>query len=416
MPTPTPSVPIIDFTKEIPKIAVLLKDIKANWHSWISDIQKQAIVFGFDGFIDDIMSVVEVRRSLTDVDTVKTMAEWAQKVQKTAGSSIGFETVPKERRTGGFVSNTAQALASIITPIMDFTLIGNFGYPTPLPIFTEHFKTNLACNLISLGEPGTTLALEFNDGKVMLTNFRPIHEITMDLILKHFNKDELILLLDSASLFGLGYWSITPEASAIFRYLSKNIFPALTHPLEVFLDLADIRKRSKEDIQDLLTIINAFPITIRTTLSLNDREAVSLIRALDLSSKITADIDTISSKEDYLQILQILRQQLPITRLIIHTPNIALIAVEEMIVIMPNAFTSTPKFTVAAGDTFNAGVCLGILTGCSVEEILLLGNILTSYFIRTGIRGNFGQIEAFSTNFINYLTQDLPDISSILEE
>jgi fructose-1-phosphate kinase PfkB-like protein len=78
--------------------------------------------------------------------------------------------------------------------------------------------------------------------------------------------------------------------------------------------------------------------------------------------------------------------------------------------IVPNAYTAHPNFTVAAGDTFNAGICLGIIAKCSSVEMLLIASSLTSYFIRSGKRGSALDIIQFLQHYQDYLIKDNPSI------
>jgi sugar/nucleoside kinase (ribokinase family) len=41
----------------------------------------------------------------------------------------------------------------------------------------------------------------------------------------------------------------------------------------------------------------------------------------------------------------------------------------------------SPRWT-AAGDRFNAGYCLGLLTGGSAEDCLILGSAVSGFFVR----------------------------------
>ncbi|MBL0870447.1 MAG: carbohydrate kinase family protein, partial [Phycisphaerales bacterium] len=58
---------------------------------------------GFDGFIDDIIDVVDVRRSMRrdDYTRLETMEAYAARVQAFARRSMNLELVVKESRFGG---------------------------------------------------------------------------------------------------------------------------------------------------------------------------------------------------------------------------------------------------------------------------------------------------------------------------
>ena len=240
--------------------------------------RKKSILFGFDGFLDEIVSVVKIRHSRESIELMRSMKEWGDRISKAAGSSAGLEVMPKDRRTGGFVANTSQALASFLHPVGPFNMIGNFGQPQILPIFSDLFEKQLKCKLFSIGNPGVTNAYEFDDGKIMMSNFVPVQGNRPELIEKVIHPNSIIEFLNEGGLIGIGYWSITPGMEEIYQFCQNQIFPKLAHvdQLNIFLDLADIRKKTDADIQRVISLLNSFTDYPATTLSLNDREAIRL--------------------------------------------------------------------------------------------------------------------------------------------
>jgi hypothetical protein len=401
--------PIIDKTLE-------------NLESWLKVARKKSILFGFDGFLDEIVSVVRIRHSRDSIVLMRSMKEWGERISKAAGSSAGLEVMPKDRRTGGFVANTSQALASFLHPVGSFTMIGNFGQPQILPIFSDLFEKELKCNLFSIGNPGVTNAYEFDDGKIMMSNFVPVQGNRPELIEKVIHPNSIIQTLNEGGLIGIGYWSITPGMEEIYRFCQTQIFPKLSQPdkLDIFLDLADIRKKTDADIQRVISLLNAFTEYPSTTLSLNDREAFRLAAAFGYAQDERTGSLERELPEAFIRLTLFLRDHIKFKRLIIHTPSFALSSTIDVrnryannaniITIVPNAYTKSPRFTVAAGDTFNAGFCFGLLVNATESEGLLLGNALTSYFIRSGYRGNSQEIRNLLQNYHDYLAKDTPEL------
>ena len=122
----------------------------------------------------------------------------------------------------------------------------------------------------------------------------------------------------------------------------------------------------------------------------------------------------IDNKELFLFVIDAIHQQLSNCQVIIHSPKCAFSIINssidrnagEKVCIVPNAYTSQASFTVAAGDAFNGGICLGLLVGCAPEEMLIIGNAVASYFIRTGQRCNQSQVIRFLDQYIQYLEED----------
>jgi ketohexokinase len=403
---------IKDFSQNLSVLSRNIEKLYLKFPAIIKKAQDQGVVFGFDGFLDEIMAVIKKRFTTTTYDLMTSMKEWAEIIKNTAGSSTGMETILKDRRTGGFVSNTSQALASVLVPKSNITLFGNFGSPQIMPIFNKVFSIELGCKLVTIGEPGTTNAFEFDDGKVMMTNFTPIHKISTQAISKVRSNKDFIQLLNHSKLFGFGYWSTAPEMSNIYDYFHKNIISKLSNKIEMFFDLADIRKRTNDDIQRASQLICQFSENASVTLSLNDKEAKYLALVLNKSVELETPEENETLQESiqyFLKIINILNNALSIKRIVIHTPKFAMMNLKNendainQIIIVPNAYTSHPKFTVAAGDTFNGGLILGIISRCTPFELLMLGNVLTSFFIRTGKRGNSDQIAEFIKKYLSHM-------------
>ncbi|MEX2680697.1 MAG: PfkB family carbohydrate kinase [Candidatus Sigynarchaeota archaeon] len=404
---------VVDFSTSTMELDGLLSGVKNNLPRWVASVKAKRVFFGFDGVLDQIYTVVARRYSVDDYVRLTSIGEWADIVKNAAGSAANFEIIEKKRSTGGFVANTAGALLALAAPLDDVTLVGGFGVGGIAPPFKDLFETKFKCKLISIGEPGYTHAYEFDDGKLMMTSFASILTLDAATIMRAISEQELVNMLNGTSLFGLGYWSVTPGMTGIFKLFATNVFPALQRPLDLFLDLASLRKRSEGDIRDMAAIINQFPDHIRVTLSLNDKEAMQLHEALSRKTVVddfpSADI-SLDNKDLFVFLGEKISQQLPRCHVIIHTPKFAVSISLDKVFIVPNAYTKHASYTVAAGDAFNGGIALGLLAGCTPQEILAIGNATTSYFIRTGVRCNKEQCIELLGHYKQYLQADHPEI------
>src|SRR3954453_22767818 len=129
---------------------------------------------GLDGFVDEIIAVVDKRHEgggPGGYDPVRTIADLAVKMHKAAGQSTNYELVVKQMKLGGNGPIMANALACLGASV---TYIGNVGYPNIHPVF-EHFPQPPPG--IGIGQPGHTDALEFEDGKLMLGKHESLQEV-----------------------------------------------------------------------------------------------------------------------------------------------------------------------------------------------------------------------------------------------
>src|SRR5213075_565122 len=109
---------------------------------------------GLDGFVDDILHVVDKRESAERYLRLPTIAQYAVRLGAAAGSSTNVELVSQLTKLGGNGPIMANALASFGLKV---TYLGNLGYPNLHSVFDE-FATRAEVH--SIAEPGHTDALE----------------------------------------------------------------------------------------------------------------------------------------------------------------------------------------------------------------------------------------------------------------
>ncbi|MHA1284772.1 MAG: hypothetical protein ACTSQP_19905 [Promethearchaeota archaeon] len=377
-------------------------------HSLEEKIKQKRCFLGFDGYVDSLYSIVKTREDAqhwTRMDSMKTFGELIASV---AGSSANIERVLKRRISGGFAPNSCKAISSLG---MHVTLVGALGYP----IIDDTFKPLVdspIIDVISFANPGETAGLEFDDGKIMLTDFENILGINWDLIVERVGLDKLIEIFKNSDVLGFGHWSLIPNMGDIWTHLVEEIFPSLnSKDLKrklFFVDLADIKKRTKKDILYMLEQLGEIDNYLHVMLSLNDQEAIDISKALD----DVKDIDpTRENFADYIEGGKNINEKVNISYLIIHSPHFATISTKDNHFWVTEGFTSKPRFTTGAGDHFHSGAAVGLICDLTPPESILLGNALTAVFVRTGSSPDFKTLSQFIAKYMYYIENDDPNFS-----
>ena len=338
---------------------------------------------GLDGFVDEIVEVVDKRHDKANYEPVRTIDALARKIQQAAGQSSNYELVVKQRKLGGNGPIMANALACMG---LDVTYIGNLGYPKIHPVFEEFAKR---AKVISIAEPGHTDALEFEDGKLMLGKHESLCEVNWDNLVNRVGRDRLKQLLDGSQLIGMVNWTMLPHMSRIWARLLDELIPGNErHCRHLFVDLADPEKRTASDILDALRLLTRFQDQVDVTLGLNLKESIEIADVLGLPGRA----DPEAAIEDNARAI---RQKLNLACVVIHPRRSAAAATEQHSATFKGPFVKQPKISTGAGDHFNAGFCLGRVLGFSLEECLCLGVATSGYYVRSGESPTAQQLAEF---------------------
>ena len=322
-----------------------LTEAAANLSGW------KALV-GFDGFVDEIIAVVDKRYSDESYDPVRTIAVLSEKIRHAAGESSNYELVVKQRKLGGNGPIMANALACLG---LDVTYIGNLGYPSLHPVFAD-FATR--ARVLSIAEPGHTDALEFDDGKLMLGKYGSLQDVNWENLIARVGRDELSRLFEGANLIGLVNWTMLPRMSAIWSKLLDEVFtPGGRRAGTLFIDLADPEKRTPEDILEALNLVSQFQSRLDVILGLNSKEALEVGAVLGM----TVSADPEAAIEEHATAI---RRKLDVACVVVH-PRVAAAAHGDggQPEPSPGPFVQHPMISTGAGDHFNAGFCTGRILG-----------------------------------------------------
>ncbi len=326
---------------------------------------------GLDGFVDDILHVVDKRESAEKYQRLPTIAQLAERLAAAAGRSTNVELVSQLTKLGGNGPIMGNALASFGLKV---TYLGILGYPNLHPVFADFAKR---AELYSIAEPGYTDALEFDDGKIMLGKHQSLKQMNWDNIKTRFGKDKFASYFGKADLVGFVNWTMLTYMSDIWSAVLKEVCPAMKGPRrKLFIDLADPEKRTHEDIVRALDLVAAFQKHFDVILGLNEKESDEVGKHLGLR---TND----HSPEGLQKLCQELHVRIRVDTIIVHPTAFALASGPDGLSLVQGPFTPKPKITTGAGDHFNSGFCLGKLLGLPTQQCLLTGVTTSGFYVRT---------------------------------
>jgi sugar/nucleoside kinase (ribokinase family) len=326
---------------------------------------------GLDGFVDDILHVVDKRESTEKYLRLPTIAGFAERLAAAAGRSTNVELVSQLTKLGGNGPIMANALASFGLKV---TYLGVLGYPNLHPVFADFAKR---AEVHSIAEPGYTDALEFEDGKIMLGKHQSLKQMNWQNIKERFGLDKFSAKFGSADLVGFVNWTMLTCMSEIWAAMLKEICPSLKGPRrKFFIDLADPEKRTAEDILQALELVMGFQKYFDVVLGLNEKESGEIGQHLGLK---TDD----RTPQGLLKLCQEIHQRVRVDTLVVHPTAYALASGPDGTALVQGPFTPKPKITTGAGDHFNSGFCLGKLLGLSTEQCLQTGVATSGFYVRT---------------------------------
>ena len=348
------------------------------------DMRQIRAVVGLDGFVDEIIEVVDKRHNAASYDRLKTITEFGNKILSAAGQSSNYELVVTQQKLGGNGPIMANALASLG---LTTTYIGNLGYPDLHPVFRD--MTSRA-TVISIAEPGHTDALEFFDGKLMLGKITPTADVHWNNIIQRVGRQRLTELVQNCDLIGMVSWTHLPYMNDIWaRLLSEVIvqLPRGGHKI-FFVDLADPEKRAVQDLLAGLRILQQIQEHIHVMLGLNLKEAVQVAGALGLPpyQNPENEIEAMAAA---------IRNKLGLGTVVVNPRAAAAAANAEGTAWFAGPFVAQPKISTGAGDHFNAGFVSGQLLGLSLAESLCMGTATSGFYVRTAISPSAAQLVEF---------------------
>jgi hypothetical protein len=325
---------------------------------------------GLDGFVDEIIRVVNRRQDENHYEAMHEIAQLGSRISSAAGKSTNVELVVERTKIGGNGPIMAHALARLGIRV---TYVGTLGHPNLHPVFQEFAQT---AEIHSIGEPGHSDALEFNDGKIILGKLESLRDITWPNIQARFGRERFLQRFGSSDLVGLVNWTMIPHMSEVWSALLSEVCPAMGGPRRrIFFDLADPQKRTPADIRSALGLVTRFERYFNVILGLNEKEAYEIGAVLGLNFPR-------DSRDGLASMSAEIQRQLNIDTLVVHPVSYALAVSGGQVASIDGPYGPTPKITTGAGDHFNAGFCLGKLLGLDNASAVLTGVSTSGFYVK----------------------------------
>lgn len=339
------------------------------------------ILLGCDGFVDETYELVDIRNSPTDYIAVTKLKAFGELITSRADGGVGVELVPTRRCEGGFAINTGRIAACMgIKP----KLPGLYGAAAIDPAFEPFMDM---CDIHSIGDPGLTIVLEFQDGKLLMSNIQGISKLTWDDVKAHFGQARLKEMFTGVDLIGLGYWSLTSNFDDLFLGFMDQ-YESSEAPRRMIFDFADIKKKSNAQFTKSLELIKSYNSKIPMTLSVNEHEVLEVFNRLEVDCQD-------HTPQGITKALGAARQNMGLDEVIVHTPEFACGSSSRD----GEAFAIQQRQTqivrlAGAGDSFNGGYMCASLGELPLKHRLVMANAATAFFVTHGTGPTRGELIA----------------------
>ncbi len=366
--------------------ASVARDAAAFVREHAGAIGRLRVVAGFDGAVDSIIRVVDTRQSRESFTPMRSMRQFAQRVESQVGRSINVEFVVEQVKIGGNgplfanpftlwgakVAYIGALLADPDAPVSK----GSDAARMTHPVFDEFVSR---CDRVyPIAGPALSDACEFSDGKVIIGKTAAQDAVSWEGVLDALGGAEgAVRLFGGASLFAPMNWTMISSMTEIWRSLARDILPAIgaDERPRVFVDLADPAKRSDDDLHAAIDALRALDELTPVALGCNFSESARLARAL--GATLPDDEDDLGSRAEAM------RGALGLSTVCVHTRRAAGASDESGRVHLDAAFTSDPAISTGAGDTFNAGFALGQMLGAPIAQRVAMGVANSGFYVRS---------------------------------
>lgn len=339
-------------------------------------------LIGFDGFVDEIVHVVDKRVGIEEYVRLESMAEYGKRIEKSAGLSTNIEMVTINQKLGGNGPIFANAL---IEYGYDITYVGALGAEDIHPVFKDMVSR---CKAIPIANPARTDAIEFFDGKIISSKLESFKDVNWKNLSEKLGVEKLIELLDCCDLVGFENWTMVHYMSEIWEHMLSEVLPRLRKrevKPAIFFDLADPEKREEKDILYALELIDRFNAYYYTALGLNEKEAFEIAEILGITD----------AGQDLTALARRVFSKINVDMLVIHPVKGACMVTKDGCCAAKGPYCEHPRLTTGAGDNFNAGFIFGVTHGFGMEETLAMGMATSGYYVRNAKSPNAEQLIGF---------------------
>lgn len=328
-----------------------------------AEFQKSRVVIAFDGFVDEIKKVVRSADEQNRIVFYRNKQDLLAELEdETCNKDLELVTVC--RKIGGTAAIAAAALAQAGVQVSAWITAGTNEVFSPL--------ANKA-RLHSIGQPPLTWALEFETGKVMLSDHAPLDRLDWETL---YHMDSFQELRDSVSICDVviltGY-SMLRHGHELYEHMLYEIVQPLAVRPQILIDLADISRKSKTELLVLQQLLQAFGRLCHTTVLVNRNEGIALLQGI-LGEKSR------STRQTAIRLCELLNP----CRVVLHMSGESISCVDGTTTQVFHPRAQRPVVKTGCGDHFCAGYCLGLLQKLPERERLQMAAAIARYYIEHG--------------------------------
>lgn len=352
-------------------------------------------LIGFDGFVDEIIHVVDKRHSMAsdDFDRIRTIPEFAARAAAASGKSANIEFFVKEARFGGNAPLMGGAMGRLGAAVDFVGAVGRVDAPTDLDPLFEPFAAR--CRSITpIAPPGHTDALEFADGKLMLGKPQNVQTVTWGRIKEVVGLARIAELADAADVIGVTNWVMLGGVESIWEGLRDEVLPRLSgKPRRFVVDLSDPAKRSDEDVHRAMGILRSVNGRAPVTLGLNLAESQRIARVCGLD--VYDESHNYSLGALVREAATRLRDLLSLDCVVVHPREGAAACDSTGADWFEGPFTTNPKLSTGAGDHFNGGFAFAQASGLPLIQCLAVGCAVSGAYVRDALSPDLARVTSF---------------------
>ncbi len=345
-----------------------------NGDTAVSPVRRSRALLGFDGFVDTLHRVVRERRDGAP-RAYRSIPEFGAEVTARAGRSGGFELEFVARRPGGNAPLTAGALAALG---VEACCVGALGLAGPAAAFAP--LAEAGCDLVACGDPGSTTALEFDDGKLMFSDLGVFDRFDFGALRGRLGLERLRGLARGRDLLVLAGWSNLTHAAGLWSgFLEEVLLPERIQGLKCFADLADVSRAGRGQFEEWVGVLRRYRGVGPVALGLNENEALRLAQAWGLPVPAAR-----GDARELAALAGALRGALDLDLVVVHPRRGAAVAWPGGSAAVDGPCIEHPVVSTGGGDHFNAGFCSAWLEGRGPEAAARRGSRVAARFVERG--------------------------------
>lgn len=335
------------------------------------------IFMGFDGFIDEIMKPVKEKNCDATI-MFRTMKEFSDYLEEKSGKSCSIEMELEQKKIGGNVPIVANALGNLGCNV---TCVGAFGFPEINSVFK---KMSDNCQMNSVAESGCCSALEFEDGKLMLSVNKGIDTLDYKKLTSIFSEEELVNAINKSDAIAFLNWGELFYSNNIWSNILEKVIPKceLNRKRIMLVDFSDFSGKSKKEVEEMIEILNHYAEYFEITVSVNKNEMDLFIAKLEEEKK----------DSDFNTKVMTLAKKIKCKNFVAHLLEFSCYVKDSVVYTVEKDVIKNPKIITGGGDNFNAGLLLGLLMGMDIEKAIHMGSALSCMYVREGKSIKFNEL------------------------